>query len=306
MIECNCVTKEFKAKSIRGIHTVRAIEKLSLAIEEGRTVGLVGPNGAGKSTLLGLIAGLLFPSKGTVSVNGFRARSLSARRIIGYMPESPVFLGLYTARQVLLYHGALFRLSRKSATLRASELLDRLGLIAAANRRCYGFSLGMRQRLALGVALMGDPRILLLDEPSNGLDPVGIAELRELLLDLSRSGKTMIISSHRLDELEKVTSDFVFLKQGQTVLFDTTGSNSRYGLLRVGLLSPYKGRVEDILACCRTIKTSDHEILVEVSEIHDVPQVVSSLVENGAQVVSVNVEKQTTEQAFLSLCRKGK
>ncbi len=283
-----------------------ALDDVSLDVPQGMVMGLIGENGAGKSTLLGLIAGLIFPSKGTVSVNGFRARSLSARRIIGYMPESPVFLGLYTARQVLLYHGALFRLSRKSAALRADELLDRLGLSASANRRCYGFSMGMRQRLALGVALMGDPRILLLDEPGNGLDPVGIADLRELLLDLSRSGKTMMISSHRLDELEKVTSDFVFLKQGQTVPFDATGSHSRHRLLRVGLLSPYKGRVEDILACCRTIKTGDHEILVEVSEIRDVPQVVSSLVENGAQVVSVNVEKQTAEQAFLSLCQKGR
>ena len=301
----NNSTIEISQVSRRFGRTV-ALDDVSLNVPQGIVMGLIGENGAGKSTLLGLIAGLIFPSKGTVSVNGFRARSLSARRIIGYMPESPVFLGLYTARQVLLYHGALFRLSRKSAALRASELLDRLALSASANRRCYGFSMGMRQRLALGVALMGDPRILLLDEPGNGLDPVGIADLRELLLDLSRSGKTMMISSHRLDELEKVTSDFVFLKQGRTVPFDATGSHSRHRLLRVGLLSPYKGRVEDVLACCRTIETSDHEILVEVSEIRDVPQVVTSLVENGAQVVSVNVEKQTTEQAFLSLCQKGR
>ena len=304
-IDCKSVDKTFKTKGLRGVRTVRAIHDLSLTIEQGRTIGLVGPNGAGKSTLMSLIAGLIFPSKGSVCANGFPARSLRARRIIGYMPESPVFLGLYTARQVLVYHGALFRLSRRNAIQRAGELLDRLGLAKAANRRCYGFSLGMRQRLALGVALMGDPPILLLDEPSNGLDPAGIAELRKLLLNLSRSGKTMIISSHRLDELEKVTSDFVFLKHGQTVQFDTTGATTQRKLLRVGLLTPHSGQQEGLLPDYRIVRADDREIWVEVADLHDIPRIVSGLVKKGVQIVSVNVDKQTAEQAFLSLCQKG-
>ena len=304
-INCKSVDKVFKTKSLRRINTVRAIHGFSLTIEQGRTIGLVGPNGAGKSTLMSLIAGLIFPSRGSVCVNGFPARSLPARRIIGYMPESPVFLGLYTARQVLVYHGALSRLSRRNAAQRAGELLDRLGLAKAANRRCYGFSLGMRQRLALAVALMGNPRILLLDEPSNGLDPAGVAELRELLLDLSRSGKTMIISSHRLDELEKVTSDFIFLKHGQAVQFDTTETTTQRRLLRVGLLTPYDGEQEGLLPDYRIVRVDDPEIWIEVMDLHDVPGVVSGLVGKGVQIVSVNVEKQTAEQAFLCLCRKG-
>ncbi len=304
-IECKEVSKDFKAKSFRGIGMVRAIQELSLRIEEGRTIGLVGPNGAGKSTLISLIAGLIFPSRGSVLVGGYPARSLHARGSIGYMPESPVFLGLYTARQVLLYHGALSRLSRTDALRRASTLLERLGLAEAAQRRCYSFSLGMRQRLALGVALMGDPRILLLDEPGNGLDPVGIAELRELLCELSRSGKTMIISSHRLDELEKVTSDFVFLKQGRTVPFDTAAAAPQQSLLRVGILDPYEGRIEDLLPSYHATSAGDHEILVRVSGARDVATVVAKLVAGGVPVIGVHLEKPTAEQAFLSLCRKG-
>lgn len=304
-IECTGVSRDFNVKSLRGICTVRAIQELSLTIEEGRTIGLVGPNGAGKSTLISLIAGLIFPSQGSVLVGGYPARSLRARESIGYMPESPVFLGLYTARQVLLYHGALSRLNGADARRRANSLLDRLGLAEAANRRCYGFSLGMRQRLALGVALMGDPPILLLDEPGNGLDPIGIAELRELLCELSRSGKTMIISSHRLDELEKVTSDFVFLKQGRTVHFDTAAASSQQSLLRIGILTPCKGRLEDILPSYEVAGASDHEILVRVSEVRDVATIVSRLVGSGVQIIRVQMEKQTAEQAFLSLCRKG-
>jgi ABC-2 type transport system ATP-binding protein len=304
-VECKDVSKDFKVKSFRGIGTVRAIQELSLAIEAGRTIGLVGPNGAGKSTLISLIAGLIFPSRGSVLVSGYPARSLNARRSIGYMPESPVFLGLYTARQVLLYHGALSRLSRTDALRRASVLLDRLGLTEAAHRRCYSFSLGMRQRLALGVALMGDPPILLLDEPSNGLDPVGIAELRELLCELSRSGKTMIISSHRLDELEKVTSDFVFLKKGRTVPFGTAAASPQQSLVRVGILAPCQGRIEDLLPSYQVASANDHEILVRVSEARDVATVVAKLVEGGVAVIRVQMEKQTAEQAFLSLCQKG-
>jgi len=155
------------------------------------------------------------------------------------------------------------------------------------------------------VALMGDPPILLLDEPGNGLDPIGIAELRELLCELSRSGKTMIISSHRLDELEKVTSDFVFLKQGRTVHFDTAAASSQQSLLRIGILTPCKGRLEDILPSYEVAGASDHEILVRVSEVRDVATIVSRLVGSGVQIIRVQMEKQTAEQAFLSLCRKG-
>jgi len=126
-----------------------------------------------------------------------------ARRRLGYVPERPAFLGCYSARAVLQYHGALLGLSRKAISIQTDKSVQRLQLQEFVDRPCSGFSQGMKQRLALAIALMNEPQLLLLDEPSNGLDPIGIIQLRDLLKQLCDSGTTTVISSHRLGELEK-------------------------------------------------------------------------------------------------------
>ena len=302
VIECKNVVKIYRDWSIRKSSPLTALEDVSLSIAQGRTVGLVGPNGAGKSTLLGLIAGFILPTRGSVEVCGHPARSIEARRILGYMPESPVFQGLYTARQVLCYHGALLRLPRKQAQGRAEQLLTRLDLLDAADRRCFGFSMGMRQRLALGVALMGEPRVLLLDEPSNGLDPSAVVKLRELLRDLTQSGMTLFISSHRLDELDKVSSEFVFLKHGHVMLIDEECSERTCNVVRIGVLASGRTPLEELLRGYRFSQICEGEIQVEIDQVRDIPGVVSRLAGDGAQIISVTQAKEGVESAFLRLC----
>ena len=202
----------------------------------GRIIGLIGPNGAGKTTFLSLIAGLIFPTEGFIRVCGHPARSLEARRSLGYIPESPAFLSRYSARAVLEYHAALHGLSRRAIAAETDRLLAQLRLEEYADRAVGGFSLGMRQRLALAVALLDHPRLLLLDEPSNGLDPIGVIELRRVLLDVQQSGATIIISSHRLGELEKLTSDYVFLHQGRIVEFGGEVPAGQMGRLHIEFL----------------------------------------------------------------------
>ena len=306
VIVCKQVTKTYRRLWAKQSEEVVALRDISLSISPGKIIGLVGPNGAGKSTLISLIAGLILPTQGKVTLNGYPARSIDARRNIGYMPESPIFLGLYSARKVLRYHGALFGLSYKIINDYSEELLNDLELMEVADRPCYGFSMGMKQRLALGVALIGNPPVLLLDEPSNGLDPIGIIKLRKLLKKISTSGKTILISSHRLDELAKLTSHYIFLHQGELVPMNEYIPTQQKELLRITML-PWKGNIgQEILSNFKVYEIFDTEIILGIDNLYDIPKVITSLVNEGARITGVTMENENIEDAFIRLCNERK
>jgi ABC-2 type transport system ATP-binding protein len=297
MIECHEVSKVYQS----GTAAVRALDRVSLRVGPGTIIGLIGPNGAGKTTFLSLIAGLIFPTGGTIRVGGHPARSPEARRSLGYIPESPAFLARYSARETLAYHAALHGLSRGAIAEETERLLAQLRLQEYADRAVGGFSLGMRQRLALAVALLDHPRLLLLDEPSNGLDPIGVIELRRVLLDVQQAGATIIISSHRLGELERLTSDYVFLHQGRIVEFGGEIPAGQMGRLRIEFLPGSPPIAEETLTPYRPLEKSEAGLVVGVDGIQSVPQIVSSLVRAGAQITSVALETQDIEQTFVRL-----
>ena len=236
-MECRQLTKVFQRLLESRAKAVYALRDVSLTVHQGQIVGLIGPNGAGKSTLLNLIAGLILPSEGAVTVCGHPARSIAARRGLGYMPEHPVFPGLYTARAILRYHGALLGYTSAVIARQTDRSIEQLQMQEFIDRPASDFSQGMKQRLALAVALLNDPQLLLLDEPSNGLDPVGIIQLRDLLKRLRDSGAAIVISSHRLGELEKLTSDYIFMHRGRIVSFADKISAGQAGKLHVELVS---------------------------------------------------------------------
>jgi ABC-2 type transport system ATP-binding protein len=226
---------------------------------------------------------------------------MEARRSLGYVPERPAFLGCYSARSVLRYHGALLGLSRKAISTQIDKSIQRLHLQEFADRSCSAFSQGMKQRLALAIALLNDPEVLLLDEPSNGLDPVGIVQLRDLLKQLSRSGTTIVISSHRLGELEKLTSDYFFLYRGQVVSFGDRIASDQAGRLRVELVSNGNDIAEKMLPPSKVLDVSDTELVISVSDVKVVPNVVRDLVKAGADITSVILQMENIEDVFLRL-----
>ena len=200
------------------------------------------------------------------------------------------------------YHGTLLGLPRREIRAEVDKLLVQLELKEAADRACHGFSQGMKQRLALGIALLNDPRVLLLDEPSNGLDPIGIVRLRDLLLRLRDSGATILISSHRLQELEKLTSHYIFLRHGAIVPFDSrvTPKNGRY--LRIGFEPNGTGIAKEMLPSYEIVNLDEGEITLRIDSKGVIPEIVSDLVNRGVRIRSVIPEDENVEDMFLRLC----
>jgi ABC-2 type transport system ATP-binding protein len=193
---------------------IRAVDRLSFTVEPGSVTGFLGPNGAGKTTTLRMVLGLVHPTAGHATIGGLPYRRLhNPTRVVGAALESASFHPARTARnhlRILCMVGAL-------PVARADEVLDLVGLHDAARRKVRGYSMGMRQRLSLAAALLGDPRVIVLDEPANGLDPDGIRWLRGLLRHLADQGRTVLVSSHQLNEVEEVADRVVILDRGRLV-----------------------------------------------------------------------------------------
>ncbi|MEY7973629.1 ABC transporter ATP-binding protein [Saccharomonospora xinjiangensis] len=202
------LTKQFGA--------VTAVQNLSFTVEPGSVTGFLGPNGAGKTTTLRMLLGLVKPTSGTATINGRQHHELgNPARVVGSVLDNGSFHPKRTARDHLLVYTAAIGVPDQ----RADELLALVGLAPAAHRKAGGFSLGMRQRLALATALLGDPQVLVLDEPANGLDPEGIAWLRTFLRSYAAQGRTVLVSSHLLSEVEQTIDQVVIVSAGMTRYF---------------------------------------------------------------------------------------
>lgn len=196
--------------------TIPAVQNLSFTVQPGSVTGFLGPNGAGKTTTLRMILGLVNPSAGIATINGCQFHQLgNPATVVGAVLEAQSFHPRRSARNHLRVFGAAIGVPDQ----RADEVLSLVGLSGAAHRNVGGFSLGMNQRLALATALLGDPQVLVLDEPANGLDPEGIAWLRHFLRGFAQQGRTVLISSHLLAEVEQTIDQVVIISRGQTMYY---------------------------------------------------------------------------------------
>jgi len=193
-----------------------ALDGISLKIKRGEIFGLIGPNGAGKTTLMGCLLALLKPTSGSIQINGCDPGDLSIRQITGFLPERPNFDAWMTAKQFLHYHHMLAKRPAESRLADIAEALEMVGLEkSVANRQVRKFSRGMLQRLGLAQVLIGKPQLCFLDEPASGMDPLGMALVRNLLLNWKRNEVTVILNSHHLDEVEKVCNRVAFIRAGK-------------------------------------------------------------------------------------------
>ncbi len=200
---------------------VVALDNLSLEIKEGEIFGLLGPNGSGKTTALKLVLGLLFPTSGRIEIRGRDHQEIEVKNDIGYLPENPYYYRYLTGPEILTFYGRLFGMPKEILKDKNEELLKLVGLHDKKNLSLKHFSKGMLERIGLAVALLNDPKFLILDEPTTGLDPIGSRETRNLLLNLQEAGKTILLSSHYLSEIEKVSNRVGILHQGKLLALGT-------------------------------------------------------------------------------------
>lgn len=199
-----------------GRDKVRALDDLSLTIKRGEVFGLLGPNGSGKSTTIKLLLGLIFPSSGKATVLGQPAGSTEINERIGFLPEESYLYRFLNGEEILRFYGRLFRIPRKELNRRVPELLDIVGLDAKARKRkLREYSKGMARRIGLAQALINNPDLILLDEPTTGLDPIGTREMKDLILSLKAQGKTVLLCSHLLADVQDVCDRITILFRGK-------------------------------------------------------------------------------------------
>ncbi len=238
-IELRGLIKDFSV-GLRGVK-LRAVDDLSLRVPAGQVFGLLGPNGSGKSTTIKIILGLLEPTAGGCRVFGLPSTQVEARVDVGYLPESPYFYRHLSGRELVRFYARICGLGGAKVAPRVAEVIDWVGLTEAADRLVGTYSKGMLQRIGLAQALVHDPRLVILDEPTSGVDPVGAAAISELILQLKAQGKTVLITSHLLTQIEEICDRVAILDRGRLILegavCDLVGRAERQALI-VEKLSP--------------------------------------------------------------------
>jgi ABC-2 type transport system ATP-binding protein len=214
-VQIEGITKTFPVPLRR--QRVIAVKNLHLTIQPGEVYGLLGPNGCGKSTTLKILLGLVTPNSGRALIFGKDSREYRSRRDVGFLPENPYFYKFLTAAETLAFYGKICGLSGKILATRIDELIELVGLSDARDRRVGGFSKGMLQRIGLAQALIQDPGLVVLDEPTAGVDPAGSHQIRDLILDLKKRGKTVLLTSHLLEQVQEICDRVGIMARGEMI-----------------------------------------------------------------------------------------
>jgi ABC-2 type transport system ATP-binding protein len=196
---------------------VTAVRNISFEVRPGEVYGLLGPNGSGKSTTLKILLGLVTPNHGRAMIFGQDSRDYHSRRDVGFLPENPYFYKFLTAAETLCFYGKVCGMGGKILNKRVDELIHLVGLEDARDRRIGGFSKGMLQRIGLAQALIQDPRLVVLDEPTAGVDPAGSHQIRDLILDLKKRGKTVLLTSHLLEQVQEICDRVGIMARGEMI-----------------------------------------------------------------------------------------
>lgn len=289
VLETQNLTKVYSKK-------ITAVDQLNLQIEKGNIYGILGPNGSGKTTTLGMILGIIAPTSGDYGWFGGQ-KGAAVRRKIGAILETPNFYPYLNAQKNLEIVAHI----KKVPTTAIPSLIERVGLAGRTDAPFHTYSLGMKQRLAIAGALIGDPEVLIFDEPTNGLDPQGIAEVRALLSDIGAQGKTILLASHIIDEVEKICNHVAIIKYGDLIAAGSVAEIlSTEPIIEVGAAD--MGALKAALAGLNTVTSLREEmphLEITLSPEFSAAQLNQWLFEQGQVLHHLKVRKKSLEAEFL-------
>jgi ABC-2 type transport system ATP-binding protein len=289
-----------------GTRRVTALDGIDLSVGPGEVFGLLGPNGAGKTTAVKILLGLTRPTRGSAHLFGIPVAAPESRRRVGYLPEGHRFPGYLTARQTLSIFGRMSGMERAAVKSRIPQLLERVRLSEWGDVKVKKFSKGMTQRLGLAAALVHDPEVLLLDEPTDGVDPVGRREIRDLLRREAERGRAILLNSHLLSEIELTCDRVAVLRRGKVAaegrIADLTAQGSRYKMAA----SPLDDSLVDAFReSGASVERVNGHLVIGTRDLAHVNSLVDTLRARGAMLAELAPVRSTLEDVFVDLVRTG-
>jgi ABC-2 type transport system ATP-binding protein len=305
-IELDGLTKVYRTGL--GGRRITALSGVGLKVERGEVFGLLGPNGAGKTTAVKVLLGLTFPTSGAARLLGLPSTDRESRRRVGYLPEGHRFPGYLTARQTLSVFGRMSGVGPDDLRRRIPALLERLRIAEWADVRVKRFSKGMTQRLGLASALVHEPEVLLLDEPTDGVDPVGRREIRDLLREEAARGTTVLLNSHLLSEIELTCDRVMVLRKGTVAaegrIADLTRTSPRYRMSVAGTpMEP--GLVDSFRSTGATVDRVNGHLELTVRDVAHLNELVDRLRAEGGQLSELSPLRSSLEDVFVDLVKGG-
>ncbi|MCB8963746.1 MAG: ABC transporter ATP-binding protein [Bacteroidales bacterium] len=282
--------------------SVLALNQLNLTVSKGDVIGILGPNGSGKTTFLSLILGIKSANGGTFSWFGSTNNKLANNRI-GALLEIPYFYPYLSIEKNL----RISAMARGYGETDIPQILQKFNLYEKRKSPCYTLSLGMKQRLAIAQTLLGNPEVLVLDEPTNGLDPEGVNEVRNLIKDQSLLGKTVIIASHNLDEIQKICSHVVILKNGVNISHGKVDDLLNFSQVAI-IETPQTHELDALLQStpgCKVLERNIAGVIVSLRSETNIAELNTSLANNGITLNRFEVRRPTLEELFLSIVKNN-
>jgi ABC-2 type transport system ATP-binding protein len=281
---------------------VEAVRGISFAVEEGEIFGFLGPNGAGKTTTIKMLTGLIRSTGGAAFVFGESVPSPAAMRRVGFLPENPYVYPYLTPREFVELSARLSGLRGAHLRRRIDDSLERTGIAYAADRQVRRLSKGMLQRTGLAAAMVSDPDLLLLDEPMSGLDPVGRKEVRDLIVEEKKRGKTIFFSTHILSDVETLCDRVVIMRKGEVVVSgkvrDLLRAEARH--TEVTLADVHDGLMQEFSKLGVVAHSVGDHIVLDVQGDANIPRVLAAALAAGARVIEVTPPRETLEDLFMS------
>ncbi len=295
VIKVNRLIKSYKQK----LKSIKALNEMTFDIKEKEICGFLGPNGAGKSTTLKIIMDFIRPDSGSVILNGIDSKDTNARKHIGFMPENPPYIDSLTGKELLLLSAKMHNIDSKEATKKSNELLNKLDLEKSASKKLRYYSKGMIQRVGFAASLIVNPKILILDEPMSGLDPIGRYKFKNMIKEVQEKGTTVFFSSHIIADIEDICDRVIIVNNGKVV------REVDENMMKIYSLEGYKIIIDKQISA-KTVQSTKIKSGLEMIETNknDFDKTLNEIKQLGAKIIAIDPIKKDLEQLFVELVEK--